>query len=87
MARNMFVLTGAGASAESGLGTFRDKGEGIWARFDPMKLATPEGFRARPRNGARLLRRAAATCSPPRRMPPISRLQGSRRNWRGGADI
>jgi len=40
---NIFVLTGAGISAESGLGTFRDKG-GIWARFDPMKLATPEAF-------------------------------------------
>ena len=39
----IFVLTGAGVSAESGLGTFRDPG-GIWAKFDPMKLATPEGF-------------------------------------------
>jgi NAD-dependent deacetylase len=39
----VFVLTGAGVSAESGLGTFRDKG-GIWSRFDPMKLATPEAF-------------------------------------------
>jgi NAD-dependent deacetylase len=39
----VFVLTGAGISAESGLGTFRDPG-GIWARFDPMKLATPEAF-------------------------------------------
>ena len=38
-----FVLTGAGISAESGLGTFRDAG-GIWARFEPMKLATPEAF-------------------------------------------
>jgi NAD-dependent deacetylase len=44
---NVFVLTGAGVSAESGLGTFRDKG-GIWARFDPMKLATPEAFAADP---------------------------------------
>ena len=45
MPRNVFVLTGAGISAESGLGTFRDKkGEGIWAKFDPMKLATPEAF-------------------------------------------
>jgi NAD-dependent deacetylase len=45
MPQNVFVLTGAGISAESGLGTFRDKqGEGIWAKFDPMKLATPEGF-------------------------------------------
>jgi len=42
---NFFVLTGAGVSAESGLGTFRDKaGTGIWARFDPMRLATPEAF-------------------------------------------
>ena len=46
---NIFVLTGAGVSAESGLGTFRDKaGTGIWARFDPMKLATPEAFACDP---------------------------------------
>ena len=45
MPSNIFILTGAGISAESGLGTFRDKkGEGIWAKFDPMKLATPEAF-------------------------------------------
>ena len=45
MPNNIFVLTGAGISAESGLGTFRDKkGAGIWAKFDPMKLATPEAF-------------------------------------------
>ncbi len=43
----IFVLTGAGISAESGLGTFRDKG-GIWSRFDPMKLATPEAFASDP---------------------------------------
>ena len=41
----IFALTGAGVSAESGLGTFRDKkDEGLWARFDPMALATPEAF-------------------------------------------
>lgn len=43
----VFVLTGAGISAGSGLGTFRDKG-GIWDRFDPMKLATPAAFAADP---------------------------------------
>ncbi len=49
MPSNIFVLTGAGISAESGLGTFRDKkGEGIWAKFDPMKLATPEAFARTP---------------------------------------
>jgi NAD-dependent deacetylase len=40
---NIFILTGAGISAESGLGTFRDK-DGLWAHFDPMRLATPEAF-------------------------------------------
>jgi NAD-dependent deacetylase len=49
MPKSIFVLTGAGVSAESGLGTFRDKnGEGIWAKFDPMKLATPEAFARNP---------------------------------------
>jgi NAD-dependent deacetylase len=43
----IFVLTGAGISAESGLGTFRDTG-GLWSRFDPMKLATPEAFARSP---------------------------------------
>ena len=40
---NILILTGAGISAESGLGTFREKG-GLWETFDPMKLATPEAF-------------------------------------------
>jgi len=44
----IFVLTGAGISAESGLGTFRDK-DGLWTRFDPMTLATPEAFARNPR--------------------------------------
>lgn len=37
------ILTGAGLSAESGLGTFRDKG-GLWSRHDLNEVATPEGF-------------------------------------------
>ncbi|SLN42923.1 NAD-dependent deacylase [Pseudooctadecabacter jejudonensis] len=41
------ILTGAGISAESGMGTFRDKG-GLWENPDLMKLATPEGFAADP---------------------------------------
>jgi NAD-dependent deacetylase len=42
------VLTGAGMSAESGIATFRDALTGHWARFDPMELASEEGFRANP---------------------------------------
>ena len=38
----LFVLTGAGISAESGLGTFRDKdGTGLWARFDRHRAIQP----------------------------------------------
>jgi len=44
---NLFVLTGAGCSAESSTGTFRDKG-GLWTRFDPAKLATPKAFARTP---------------------------------------
>lgn len=40
----MVVLTGAGVSAESGVPTFRDAQSGLWARYDPMELATPEAF-------------------------------------------
>lgn len=43
MSPNLFVLTGAGISAESGLGTFRDAG-GAWTRYDLSEVATPEGF-------------------------------------------
>lgn len=42
------VLTGAGVSAESGVPTFRDAQQGLWARYDPMALATPEAFERDP---------------------------------------
>ncbi len=43
-ARRVAVLTGAGISAESGIPTFRDALTGLWARFRPEDLATPEAF-------------------------------------------
>jgi NAD-dependent deacetylase len=43
-ATHVLVLTGAGMSAESGVPTFRDAQSGLWARFDPLQLASPEGF-------------------------------------------
>ncbi|MEM9756610.1 MAG: Sir2 family NAD-dependent protein deacetylase, partial [Pseudomonadota bacterium] len=45
--RRIVVLTGAGISAESGLGTFRDAG-GLWAAYDLAEVATPEGFARNP---------------------------------------
>lgn len=41
------ILTGAGVSAESGLGTFRDPG-GLWTRYDLSEVATPEGYARNP---------------------------------------
>lgn len=43
-ARSVAVLTGSGVSAESGVPTFREAQTGLWARFDPEELATPEAF-------------------------------------------
>lgn len=48
-ARSIAVLTGAGISAESGIPTFRDALTGLWERFKPEELATPEAFLANPK--------------------------------------
>lgn len=38
------VLSGAGISAESGVPTFRDDKNGLWARFDPYELSSTQGW-------------------------------------------
>jgi NAD-dependent deacetylase len=48
-ARSVVALTGAGVSAESGVPTFRDALTGLWANYDPRKLATPGGFARDPK--------------------------------------
>jgi NAD-dependent deacetylase len=47
--RRIVLLTGAGISAESGIPTFRDAQEGLWSRFRPEELASPEGFLQNPK--------------------------------------
>ncbi|MCT8161511.1 NAD-dependent deacylase [Pseudoruegeria sp. SHC-113] len=44
---NIVILTGAGVSAESGLGTFREK-DGLWTKYDLNEVATPQGFARNP---------------------------------------
>ncbi|HZX95772.1 MAG TPA: NAD-dependent deacylase [Myxococcales bacterium] len=44
----VFVLTGAGISAESGVATFRDA-NGLWEQHRIEDVATPEGFARDPR--------------------------------------
>jgi NAD-dependent deacetylase len=43
-ADHIVVLTGAGVSAESGVPTFRDAQTGVWPKYNPADLATPEAF-------------------------------------------
>jgi len=47
-AQRVVALTGAGVSKESGIPTFRDALTGLWANYEPEKLATAEGFLADP---------------------------------------
>lgn len=47
-ADRVVVATGAGMSRESGIPTFRDAQEGLWARYDPSELATRQGFQRDP---------------------------------------
>ncbi len=48
-AKLLVVLTGAGVSKESGVPTFRDALDGLWAKYDAQQLATPAAFRANPK--------------------------------------
>lgn len=66
-ANRVAVLTGAGISAESGIPTFRDALTGLWARFNPEELATPEAFERNPAlvwDWYAERRAKVATCSP-----------------------
>ena len=45
--KNIVVLTGAGISAESGLGTFRHSG-GLWEKYKVEDVATEKGFQKNP---------------------------------------
>ncbi len=47
-ARHVVALTGAGISAESGIPTFREAQTGLWARYDPQALASPEALARNP---------------------------------------
>jgi NAD-dependent deacetylase len=61
------VLSGAGISAESGVPTFRDDKNGLWARFDPYELASIDGWLQNPQRvwGWYLWRHYLASCVEP----------------------
>ncbi len=47
-AKKIVFLTGAGISQESGIATFRGN-DGLWQKYDPTKLASPQAFRDNPK--------------------------------------
>ena len=83
MERNIVILTGAGISVESGLDTFRDP-DGIWAKYDYRRVATPEGFASDPdlvHEFYNMRRKEAARCAPNPAHAALARLE---REWPGG---
>lgn len=48
-AKHVVAMTGAGVSAESGIPTFREAQTGLWAKYDPTELATPQAFQRDPK--------------------------------------
>lgn len=47
-ARYAVALTGAGVSTDSGIPDFRSPKTGLWAQYNPMEVASLEGFRSNP---------------------------------------
>jgi NAD-dependent deacetylase len=75
---SVVVLTGAGVSADSGIPTFRDAQTGLWAKYDPMELATPQAFARDPALVTRWYderRRKCAECRPNPGHLALARIQ------------
>ena len=82
MTDKIVILTGAGISAESGLGTFRDV-DGLWTKYDLNEVATPEGFARNPGFVHEFYNARRANCRgavPNAAHEALARLQGA---WRG----
>lgn len=85
-ARRIVILTGAGISAESGLGTFRDV-DGLWTRYRIEDVATPEAFARNPalvHDFYNQRRRIAAEAKPNAAHLALARLE---RDWDGEVAI
>lgn len=48
LAKRVVIFSGAGLSAESGIPTFRDSDNSLWANVDPMAVASIGGFNRDP---------------------------------------
>ncbi|MAC80147.1 MAG: NAD-dependent protein deacylase [Rhodobacteraceae bacterium] len=84
--KNIVILTGAGISAESGMGTFRDEG-GLWTQYAIEDVATPEGFARNPalvQEFYNIRRVKAAEAKPNAAHEALARLE---RDWPGSVTI
>lgn len=84
--KNIVILTGAGISAESGMGTFRDEG-GLWTQYAIEDVATPEGFARNPalvQEFYNIRRVKAAEATPNAAHEALARLE---REWPGKVTI
>ena len=84
--KNIVILTGAGISAESGMGTFRDEG-GLWTQYALEDVATPEGFARNPalvQEFYNIRRVKAAEAKPNAAHEALARLE---RDWPGSVTI
>jgi NAD-dependent deacetylase len=73
----VFILTGAGISAESGIPTFRGSG-GLWRNYRVEEVASPEAWRRDPRlvwEFYSMRRRAAAKAKPNRAHYALAKLE------------
>src|SRR6202142_1686106 len=76
-AARVFVLTGAGISAESGITTFRDAG-GLWRNYRFEEVASPHAWRRDPRlvwEFYSMRRRAASAAKPNPAHEALARLE------------
>ncbi|MEZ5338915.1 MAG: NAD-dependent deacylase [bacterium] len=89
-ARRVFVFTGAGVSAESGIPTFRDAQTGLWAKYDPVMLASIDGFRKDPANVWKWYderRQTMSRCQPNPGHHALTEWQGQLRELGGRLDL
>jgi len=81
--QRIVALTGAGVSAESGVPTFRDAQSGLWAKYNPKQLATPDAYRRDPVLVTRWYdwrRETLATCRPNPGHAALASLQRATRS-------